>query len=355
MAFLELQNIEGGYRKDQPVLRDFNLSVERGGLVSILGPSGCGKTTTLRIIAGFLSPSAGRVLLDGRDVTSLPPNKRNIGLVFQSYALFPHLSVYDNTAFGLRMRRVPKDRIRERVMKALEMTDLLGLESRLPSQLSGGQRQRVALSRAIVIEPSLLLLDEPLSNLDAKLRLSMRAELSRIQKSLGITMIYVTHDQVEALSLSDQVVVMNSGRIDQIGPPEDIFLRPRTSFVARFLGFDNAFEGTVRNISEGRFEVDIGGRIILAHPHNAPRVGPGRQVYVFFRSEDGELRETLGPNSMEGEIVFGTFQGKSVHYLLRAQGAEVTVTVPGRRQFADGERVFLHLAPEELIIEPKEL
>jgi ABC-type Fe3+/spermidine/putrescine transport system ATPase subunit len=235
MSFLELNNIEIEYDKGAPILKDFDLAAEKGEFLSLLGPSGCGKTTTLRTIAGFIEPFKGRVRIGDKDYTRTPPHKRNIGLVFQSYALFPHLSVFENVAFGLRMRHAKRDMIKSQVAKALAMVDLAGLESRLPSQLSGGQRQRVALARAVVIEPDLLLLDEPLSNLDAKLRVGMRAELHRLQRQLGITAIYVTHDQIEALSLSDRIVVMNKGRIEQIGKPEEIYYRPATPFVARFM------------------------------------------------------------------------------------------------------------------------
>jgi len=354
MAFLELEDIEGGYEKGKPVLTGFSLRAERGELVSLLGPSGCGKTTTLRIIAGFLSPRSGRVVLDGKDVTRLPPNKRNIGLVFQNYALFPHLSVFDNVAFGLRMRKVEASAARSRVEKALAMTDLAGLDGRLPAQLSGGQRQRVALARAVVIEPSLLLLDEPLSNLDAKLRVSMRAELSRIQRTLGITMVYVTHDQVEAMSLSDKVVVMNKGRIEQEGPPEELYQRPGSSFVAGFLGFDNALSGTVREAEGGSVRVEVAGTVLETRPHGNRSFEAGRRVDVLFRSEDGMIDEAPSEGALEGRIVFGTFQGKTILYLVRAAGVECTVSVSGPRKFAPGERVFLSFAPENLILEPKE-
>lgn len=226
MSFIELTNIDAGYEKGKPILKDFHVSVEQGELVSLLGPSGCGKTTTLRTIAGFIMAEKGKVVIGGRDYSNVPPNKRNIGLVFQNYALFPHLSVYDNVAYGLRRRKVAKELIPEKIANVLKLVSLTGYEKRLPSELSGGQRQRVALARSIVIEPDLLLLDEPLSNLDAKLRDEMRAELSRLQHQLGITMIYVTHDQVEALSLSSRIIVMNEGNIEQMGTPEDIYERP---------------------------------------------------------------------------------------------------------------------------------
>jgi putative spermidine/putrescine transport system ATP-binding protein len=225
-----------------------HLTVKKSELISLLGPSGCGKTTTLRMIAGFIMPDEGRVLIEGQDVTYSPPDKRDTAMVFQSYALFPHMTVFDNVAFGLRMRRVSKSDIAERVNKALTLVRLESVSERYPSQLSGGQRQRVALSRALVVNPSVLLLDEPLSNLDAKLRQEMQVELRQLQKELNLTSVYVTHDQEEAFSLSDRIVVLNEGRIQQIGTPKEIFECPNSCFVADFVG--------IRNFMDGSFEAD---------------------------------------------------------------------------------------------------
>jgi len=227
---------------------DIHLNVKKSELISLLGPSGCGKTTTLRMIAGFIMPDEGRVLIEGEDVTYTTPDKRDTAMVFQSYALFPHMTVFDNVAFGLRMRRVSKSDIVERVKKALTLVRLESVSERYPGQLSGGQRQRVALSRALVVNPSVLLLDEPLSNLDAKLRQEMQVELRQLQRELNLTSIYVTHDQEEAFSLSDRVVVLNEGRIQQIGPPKEVFECPNSYFVADFVG--------VRNFMDGTFEAD---------------------------------------------------------------------------------------------------
>jgi len=361
MAFLELKQITAGYSKHEPILRDFSLSVERGKLVSLLGPSGCGKTTTLRLIAGFLTPREGRIFLNGKDITQAPPHTRNIGLVFQSYALFPHLTVFDNVAFGLRMRKVPKDELVERVSKALSITDLSGLEHRFPSQLSGGQRQRVALSRALVIEPSLLLLDEPLSNLDAKLRVGMRAELSRIQKNLEITMIYVTHDQVEALSLSDEVVVMQGGRIEQIGSPHQIYRYPATPFVARFLGFDNRLQGTVTAVNPDYGVLSVRGqqftfsmKAVPNEPEHFSFLQEGEDVEILFRPEDARIEESSGPNSLEVRVLFGTFLGKAVQYLVRFQDQEMTVLCSEGYRFQEGQRAFLRLDPNTWFLVRKE-
>lgn len=351
MAFLELVNLQVGYEKGAWVLNDFHLTVEKGEFVSLLGPSGCGKTTTLRTIAGFIEPSRGQVLINGRDYTKTPPHKRNIGLVFQSYALFPHLSVFENVAFGLRRRHVNNPEIKRRVADALAMVDLVGFENRLPAQLSGGQRQRVALARAVVIQPDLLLLDEPLSNLDAKLRVGMRAELHRLQRQLGITTIYVTHDQVEAMSLSDRVMVMNKGKIEQEGTPEEIFYRPATPFVARFMGFDNQFIGRVHSRDEQQIEIVTDAGRLTARPHFLPEVRVGDAVVVLFRPEAAQLQTIPGDNTIPGEIVFRTFQGSIGEYLVRSVLGEFTVALSETTpQFTPGP-IHIAIAPENLIVE----
>jgi len=336
MSFIELTDIRAGYVKGTPILNNFNLSVEKGELLSLLGPSGCGKTTTLRTIAGFIMAEKGKVVIDGKDYSKMPPNKRNIGLVFQNYALFPHLSVFDNVAYGLRRRRVPKDEMAEKIEKVLEMVSLSGYENRLPAQLSGGQRQRVALARSIVIEPDLLLLDEPLSNLDAKLRDEMRAELSRLQHQLGITMIYVTHDQIEALSLSSRIVVMNEGKIEQMGKPEEIYENPATSFVARFVGFDNTMKGSVADCGGKIVSVSVpGGQISCPSPEGLA-LSEGDMVDLFFRPEDVVLSDSAGDNSLVADINYATYQGNSILYSFNAGGAPLSAVIAGnRKKFSD--------------------
>jgi spermidine/putrescine ABC transporter ATP-binding subunit len=354
MAFLELSQIRIEYEKNAPVLKDFNLSVEKGEFLSLLGPSGCGKTTTLRTVAGFIEPTAGHVTIAHRDYTRMPPHKRNIGLVFQSYALFPHLSVFDNVAFGLKMRRVKRAEIKPRVEAALKMVDLVGLDKRLPSQLSGGQRQRVALARAVVIEPDLLLLDEPLSNLDAKLRVGMRAELHRLQRQLGITAIYVTHDQVEALSLSDRVVVMNKGKIEQIGKPEEIYYRPTTPFVAKFMGFDNQFTARVVGVNDRQVALSAGRARLIAHTHAALNAAPGERVSVLFRPETASLQKDAGAgaNTIAGEIIFRNFQGSIAQYLIRTEIGEFTVALTETQQTFSEGAIHIAIKPENLIVAP---
>ena len=245
MAFLEILNINKFFSKDTAAVEDFNLLVDRGELVSFLGPSGCGKTTTLRMVAGFETPTSGTILINGKDVTNVPPNKRNVGMVFQAYALFPNMTVAGNIGFGMKIARKPKAEIKQRVEEMLKLIHMEGFGDRFPFQLSGGQQQRVALARALALSPSILLLDEPLSALDAKIRVSLRGEIRSIQRQLGITTIYVTHDQEEALSISDRVVVMYKGRMEQVGAPFEIYNFPQTEFVAQFVGILNANEGEV--------------------------------------------------------------------------------------------------------------
>ncbi len=250
---------------------DVNLEVKTGELVTILGPSGCGKTTTLRMIAGFEYPTSGSILIGDKDVAKIPPNKRGLSMVFQSYALFPHLSIYENVAYGLRVQKLPANEIRERTERALDLMQLTTMAKRYPSQVSGGQQQRIALARAIVIEPSVLLFDEPLSNLDAKLREYMRDELRKLQKRLGITSLYVTHDQSEAMAISDRVVIMKEGRIRQVGTPREIYAFPQSRFVADFMGKANFLEVEVLGIDGESARIDIGGKAFMV-----PRAGKVR-------------------------------------------------------------------------------
>jgi putative spermidine/putrescine transport system ATP-binding protein len=283
MAFLELSSVRKVFPNAQSAaVEDFNLSVERGEFVSFLGPSGCGKTTTLRMIAGFETPTQGRIVMDGKDITDIRPNQRNIGMVFQSYALFPNMTVADNIGFGLSVAGTPKPEIKQRVTEMLALIKLEQLGGRYPYQLSGGQQQRVALSRALAIRPKLLLLDEPLSALDAKIRVSLRNEIRAIQRKLGITTVYVTHDQEEALSLSDRVLVMNQGVIEQAGPPFEIYNFPKTAFVASFVGTLNLLAARVLDPVVGALQVE--GQTIYA-PSKLEGRQPGDMVQVALRPE----------------------------------------------------------------------
>jgi putative spermidine/putrescine transport system ATP-binding protein len=308
MSYLVLKDIQKRFG-DAVAVSDFNLSAERGEFVSFLGPSGCGKTTTLRMIAGFEQPTVGTITINDEDVTYKPPNKRNVGMVFQSYALFPNMTVADNIGFGLKVRKRSKDDIRKRVAELLEIVNLPDKGNRYPYQLSGGQQQRVALARALAFEPQVLLLDEPLSALDAKIRVALRHEIRTIQRQLGITTVYVTHDQEEALSLSDRVVVMSEGRMEQVGTPFEIYNFPTTAFVASFVGTLNLLPGVVADA--GRGELTIAGQPV--------RIGQsfegsaGRQVNVALRPEMVSLGATGdGQNQLTGKVTDVSFLGSIV-------------------------------------------
>jgi putative spermidine/putrescine transport system ATP-binding protein len=313
VSFLEIDGVQKKFAQTAAV-EHFDLRVERGEFVSFLGPSGCGKTTTLRMIAGFESPSAGAIRLDGVDITHRPPNQRNVGMVFQAYALFPNMTVADNIGFGLRVAKRPAEDIRQRVGEMLELIKLPGLGGRYPYQLSGGQQQRVALARALAIRPQVLLLDEPLSALDAKIRVSLRNEIRSIQRGLGITTVYVTHDQEEALSLSDRIVVMSEGRVEQIGRPFEIYNFPKTSFVASFIGTLNVLQGRVTDPARGRIVVD-GQEIVAARGLETARAGDVRSIAV--RPETVTPGDSADGNRMTGTVEDVVFLGPIVRIRVR--------------------------------------
>lgn len=351
MPYLEIHDLTVSYEKNKPTLKRFSLNVEQGELVSLLGPSGCGKTTTLRSVAGFIQPDAGQILINGRDYTRLPPNQRDIGLVFQSYALFPHLTVFNNVAFGLRMRRIPKGEVYSRVANALRMVGLEAFADRRPSQLSGGQQQRVALARATVIEPQVLLLDEPLSNLDAGLRVEMRQEIRRLQQQLGITTLYVTHDQVEAMSISDRVVVMNQGEIEQMGKPERIYAAPETVFVADFMGFDNHFSAAVESAQDDRLTVKWGGAPIEL-PWHSKRGSPqaGALAEIFFRADNASLSAGTEAKGLAGQVILHTFHGNELQYLVETEIGEFSVMQDSdSERFEPGAAVRVQAHPQKWI------
>ncbi|WFP74957.1 ABC transporter ATP-binding protein [Mesorhizobium sp. WSM4906] len=306
---VEFRDIDIAYGKFVAV-RDFSLSIRKGSFVTLLGPSGCGKTTILRSIAGLVDISGGQIMIGGRRVDDVPIYKRNIGLVFQSYALFPHKTVFDNVAFGLKYRNVPKPEIARKVGQALDMVRLPGSEKKLPSQLSGGQQQRIALARAIVFEPQVLLLDEPLSALDANMREEMRVEIKKIQKATGITAIFVTHDQEEALSMSDRIVVMNAGSVEQIGTPEEVYETPATAFVADFLGKANMLAGTVSKSDRTTAVTLAAGQTVDV---TSPRLlVPGSKVTVVVRPQT--LSVGAGANRLSGRVVSTSYLGGSAIY-----------------------------------------
>jgi putative spermidine/putrescine transport system ATP-binding protein len=316
VAFLELDNVRKAFPGGTVAVEGFSLAAERGEFVSFLGPSGCGKTTTLRMIAGFEQPTSGSIILDDREITDVPPNRRNVGMVFQSYALFPNMTVEQNVAFGLSIRKRPKDQITKRVGELLELVNLPDKGKRYPYQLSGGQQQRVALARALAFEPTVLLLDEPLSALDAKIRVALRVEIRQIQRHLGITTVYVTHDQEEALSLSDRVVVMSEGRVEQIGTPFEVYNFPATPFVASFVGQLNLLPATIVDAHAGTYSV-AGSQI---HVTRAFEGGVGRNVNIALRPEMASLGTGGGENHLRGEVVDVSFLGAIVRFRIRVGG-----------------------------------
>ena len=290
--------------KEFYAVQDTTLDIEPGTFVTLLGPSGCGKTTTLRMIAGFESPDEGEIYLGDEAINSLTPNKRDTAMVFQSYALLPHYNVFDNVAYGLKIRKVPKEEIRERVLNILKLVEMDGMESRMTNQLSGGQQQRVALARALVIEPSVLLFDEPLSNLDAKLRVTMRTEIRKIQQKVGITAIYVTHDQSEAMSISDKIIIMSKGKVEQIGTPREIYYHPKSRFVADFIGEANFLKAKVKSVNGEKAVIDVIGEEIEVN--NYGEKVAGEEASLVLRPEAVVLSEK---GLLEGTVTLSTFMG----------------------------------------------
>ena len=295
--------------KDFYAVHDTSLTIEPGSFVTLLGPSGCGKTTTLRMIAGFESPDEGEIYLGDEAINALTPNKRDTAMVFQSYALLPHYNVFDNVAYGLKLRKVPKDEIKKRVMDILELVELGGMEARMTNQLSGGQQQRVALARALVIEPSVLLFDEPLSNLDAKLRVSMRTEIRRIQQEVGITAIYVTHDQSEAMALSDNIIIMNKGVVAQMGTPQEIYYHPNSEFVADFIGEANFLKGKLLSVDGDKAVLDINGSKVPVLAKDSMKLG--EQYTVVLRPEAAVLADE---GVIPCKVVLSCFMGSYQNY-----------------------------------------
>lgn len=346
----------------EEVVRPTSLSVDKGELFFILGPSGSGKSTTLRMIAGLEKPSGGSIHLRGEEVTELPPHRRDTAMVFQDWALFPHKSVAQNVAFGLRMRKVPRGEIKELVTQALERVRLPGFEGRSPRTLSGGQKQRVALARALVISPSVLLLDEPLSSLDQNLRQEMRAEIVRIQRELRITTVFVTHDQIEALTMADRLAVMHEGQVVQIGTPTELYQQPADSFVAGFLGAATSFSGRVTSVDAEAVEIESAGQSWRAVSPGRP-VAAGGAVRVFCRPERIEIRSKSaapagdGSNTTAGRIVGTFYQGATIRLEADCAVGRVIVDVPSVGEdvprLSTGSEVDVRLPPDALIVTPE--
>jgi len=356
MSLLSVQGISKHF-KDTIAVDHVSFDMAEGEFLSLLGPSGCGKTTTLRIIAGLESLTEGKVFLEGRDVTYEAPFHRNTGMVFQNYALFPHMTIHENVAFGLRMRKFDKNRIEDKVTRALELVHLGGLGERYPHQLSGGQQQRVALARALAVEPALLLLDEPLSNLDAKLREEMRIEIKLIQREVGITTLFVTHDQEEALTMSDRVIVMERGRISEMGSPVEIYQNPTSAFVADFIGHANIFKGKVVKVQSDQTVVRSEGNLEIYTP---PREGieVGDDALVVVRQE----RIRLDPmendvirvgNCFSAELILTNFLGPTIHYICKTSGNEIHLRRPneGKLQLMElGRSVLVQWDQDDCVL-----
>ena len=337
---IELRHISKVYSVNGfKAVDDFNLEVKRGEFVTFLGPSGCGKTTTLRMIAGFEMPTSGEILLNGEDISQLPANKRPINTVFQRYALFPHMNIYDNIAFGLKLKKLPKEEIRKKVKRVLDIVDLEGFENRKISTLSGGQQQRIAIARALVNEPEILMLDEPLGALDLKMRQEMQIELKHMHDELGITFIYVTHDQEEALTMSDKIVVLSEGRIQQIGTPEDIYNEPQNAFVADFIGESNIFKGIMTGHMKVRF---CGGEFI-----GMDDVPEGTLVDVVVRPEDVIITKPED-GIIEGEVVSVIFKG--MHYEVTVESGKYEMVIRTTKCYSVGERIGMKLEPDGIHI-----
>ena len=341
MAEVELKNIRKSYGLME-VLRDVNIHMPDGEFVALVGPSGCGKSTLLRILAGLDKPSGGKILIDGNFVNFLPPKRRDIAMVFQSYALYPHMTVKKNMAFSLKLKGMPEDEINTRVSEAAKMLDLEALLHRKPSELSGGQRQRVAMGRAIVREPKVFLFDEPLSNLDAKLRVQMRAEIKELHRKLGTTIVYVTHDQIEALTMADRIVVMNKGHVEQIGAPLEVYDRPETTFVASFVGSPamNLIEGRLTAGEDGTFTSTKG----LALPVGpVPATLDGKPVVCGFRPE-----HLVAGDMIEAIVSVSEPTGSETLILAQAGGEAITVFVRDRMDVRHGDRISLAIGKQQL-------
>jgi len=359
MAILKVKNLSKNFGKVKAV-QDVTFEATEGKVLSLLGPSGCGKTTTLRCIAGFENPDQGEIYLDNRNITPFPPEKRGIGMVFQNYALWPHMTVYGNLAFGLQIRKVPKPEIDKRTRKVLSMVQLEGYENRYPRQMSGGQQQRIAMARALVFEPEIMLLDEPLSNLDAQLREEMRFEFTELQRKLGITAIYVTHDQAEALVISDKILILDQGKMVQFGTPREIYSNPKNKFVAGFIAVTSFIDGRIDSFTEEKKKVivktddglvihgfnnsfDIGKKVSVAMRMN---------VIKFIQDENKSDKNTV--NIFKGKIIQSSYLGNIIDYKIKVSNWEVRTKSDAKYNFKVGEEVTFYLSPEDIIVTREE-
>jgi iron(III) transport system ATP-binding protein len=358
MAFIEIQNLFKRF-KNVVAINHIQLEVNKGEMLTLLGPSGCGKTTTLRCIAGLEKPDEGDIVIDGKPMLSkgfVQPSKRGIGMVFQNYAVWPHMKVYSNIVYGLKLQRLSRQTIKEKAQKVLELVGLDGLEDRYPAQLSGGQQQRVALARALVGNPKVLLLDEPLSNLDAKLREELRFEIKSLVRRMGITSVYVTHDQAEAMVISDRVAVMESGNVVQIGPPEEIYEKPANRFVADFIGTMNFMSGEIVEIGANSNEVYVRTEFsekMLCMMLDSKAVKPGDKVYASIRPEDVQIftePSDARENLFKGTIVNKAYLGNFLYFFVRVDNTMIRVQVPHYLPQEEGHELYLFLNPQKCML-----
>ncbi len=358
MAFIEIQNLFKHF-KNVVAVNHIQLEVAQGELLTLLGPSGCGKTTTLRCIAGLEKPEEGDIIIDGIPMLSggfVPPAKRGIGMVFQNYAVWPHMKVFNNIVYGLKLQKLSRESIREKAQQVLALVGLKGLEDRYPSQLSGGQQQRVALARALVTNPKVLLLDEPLSNLDAKLREELRFEIKSLVRRMGITSVYVTHDQAEAMVISDRIAVMDSGNVVQIGTPHEIYETPANRFVADFIGTMNFMAGEVFEVFHDKetaaVRTEFCEKLICTTP-NVADITPGKKVYASIRPEDVEVSADslkAGENRFKGTIVHKAYLGNFLYFFVRVNGTMIRVQAPHHLPQEEGQEIHLSLNPQKCVI-----
>jgi spermidine/putrescine ABC transporter ATP-binding subunit len=355
MAILKVKNLSKNFGKVKAV-QEVNFEATEGKVLSLLGPSGCGKTTTLRCIAGFENPDRGEICLDDRKITHISPEKRGIGMVFQSYALWPHMTVYGNIAFGLQIRKVSKDEITKKIKKVLGMVQLEGYENRYPRQMSGGQQQRIAMARALVFEPEIMLLDEPLSNLDAKLREEMRFQFTELQKKLGITAVYVTHDQAEALVISDKIVILNKGTIVQSGSPKEIYSNPKNKFVAGFIAVTSFLDGNVDSFIEEKTKVIVktDDGLIIQGLNNSLSIGQRVSVALRMKAikfiKDGNNEKRKKINTFRGKIIQLSYLGNTVDYKIQIGKWKIRTNADAKYDFKIGEEVTFHLPTEDIIV-----
>ena len=352
---LELNNITKSFTKEESVLKGISLTIDKGEFITLLGSSGCGKTTTLRIVAGLEMPDSGKVFLEGKDVTELAPEERDVNTVFQNYALFPHMNVADNIGYGLKLKKIPKAEIRKKVTEMLELVQLPGFEKRKPSELSGGQKQRVAIARSLVNNPRVLLLDEPLGALDLQLRRAMQIELKKLQKKLGITFIYITHDQEEAINMSDRIAVMNNGKFEQIGTPDEIYNHPKTSYVATFVGNSNILKGTAESSKENIVNIKVSGGTVPVF-NDGPTVKGGESVTLAVRSQNIHLDET-GTKGIPAEVVEKSFAGGMLRVVLKLQDdTEIIASRYGiDAGVQPGQKVSCSFAAEDAVLVDREV